>query len=104
VSSIAGERTSPELGFQAYERIREREEIGKWRWTPRVSGGGGQPFIDITGDGADLGAVELPRLDSELLPRSEVEDDVFIWWVPPVSSLPFRYAGLGFGGLASWAG
>jgi hypothetical protein len=57
-------------------------------------------LLVLESGGADLGATELPKLDSELLPKSEVDDDVFVWWVPLVSCVLFRYVWPGSG----WAG
>jgi hypothetical protein len=49
VVSDVGSKTWPELGFREVRGIREREEIGRWRRTPRVSCGGGQLFIGPRG-------------------------------------------------------
>jgi hypothetical protein len=49
VSSITDEKTWPELGFQACERARVREERWRWLRSPRVSGSGGRRYIGRQG-------------------------------------------------------
>jgi hypothetical protein len=49
VVSAVGGKTWSELGFWEARGIWEREEIGRWQRTPRVSCSGGQLFISPRG-------------------------------------------------------